>query len=417
MNQIMKKIFTILIYTVLTSTFCYITAQTNNSSSISQENKKIKKEQFQNAIIEAKKTLEENPSRSDLLISIANNYAWQEKNDSALIYIMKAQEANYYNDDLFDSWLNILLWSHQYQNMLVTCDLAEKYKYSHTENLFRKRIIAYSELRMYEEGLNLAEQPNNKNYLKFEDINYIYNVLLVKRNTNIISAYYSLDFFNNYSPQHLVYLGYSMPIGKHTLALRANYAYRFGENDVQLESDFYLQMHNKTYMYFNYGYAFNGQIFPRHRIGYEFYFPLMYKMEASLGGRFMSYATSKVYILTGHIEKYMGKSWVALRPFYVIQKDTQSFSLLGDYRLYNKNPLNYWEAELSYGNSPDESYANIQSATYNNLDAYKIKFSKNSIIGKVSTLKIGLGYSWEEFRSNDFRSRYTFEIQYNFRFK
>ena len=193
----MKKILTTLIYTVLTSTFCYITAQTNNSSSISQENKKIKKEQFRNAIIEAKKTLEVDPSRSDLLVSIANNYAWQEKNDSALIYIMKAQEANYYNDDLFDSWLNILLWSHQYQNILVTSDLAEKYKYSHTENLFRKRIIAYSELRMYEEGLNLAEQPNNKDFLKFEDISYIYNVLLVKRNTKIISAYYSLDFFNN----------------------------------------------------------------------------------------------------------------------------------------------------------------------------------------------------------------------------
>jgi len=188
---------------------------------------------------------------------------------------------------------------------------------------------------------------------------------------------------------------------------------------VQLETDFYLNLKNKQYMYFNYGYAFANSLFPLHRLGFEYYFPLKYKIDGSLGGRYMVYPASQVLILTGHLEKYLGSSWVALRPYYVFitQSNRHSFSLIGDYRLYGKNELNFWGLELGYGNSPDDRYSISQFGGFNQLVAYKVKVEKNLILNRISDLRIGLGYTWEEFYTNQFRSRYTIELGYKIRLK
>jgi hypothetical protein len=395
------------------SLFCILIAN-SFSAVFAQDSPNAK---YRKAIEEAAKGLVVDPTRGDLMVLIANNYAWQEKSDSALIYIQKAEQINYYNDDLFDSWLNILLWSHRYENLLKTCQVAEQYKYSHVENLLRKKLIAYTELRDYDKGIELVKAPENKEFLKLDDISYMYNNLIMKRNTNVVQAFYSLDYFDHNAPQHLANLGYAFKVGKHSLALRANYADRYGMNDLLLESDFYLQMNNKSYMYFNYGYAFDASLFPRHRAGYEYYIPLKNKMEASLGARYMKYLSSEVFIATAHLEKYMGRHWVAFRPFYVIQSIGNSFTLLADYRFYGKNPLNYWGVELTYGNSPDDSRTTMENAAFNNLNAYKIKLERNFMLNNISDVRIGIGYTREEYITSKFRNRYLIELGYRFRLK
>lgn len=408
----MKKLFFLILFIILMKPG-EICAQAGSENAVQPQD-----EQFRQVIEQAKTALEAEPANGDLMILIANNYAFQKKSDSALIYIRKAEQINYYNDDLFDAWLNILFWAHRYDALVQTTALAKQYNYSHTENLLRKQLIAYTELRAYEEGINLAEDPENKEYLKVKDISNIYSNLLMKRNTNVLSAFYSLDFFDHHAPQHLANIGYSFAVGKHTLVLRGNYADRFQMNDLQLESDFYLQLKNKSYMYFNYGYAFDATLFPQHRAGYEYYLPLKNKMEASLGGRFMSYANSQAYIATGHLEKYMGKHWVAFRPFYVFQKDGNSLTMLLDYRYYGENPLNYWGIEFGFGNSPDDNrYATQQNASFNSLEAYKVKVERNIMLNRISDIRIGIGYSREEFKTNTFRNRYLIELGYRFRLK
>jgi len=133
----------------------------------------------------------------------------------------------------------------------------------------------------------------------------------------------------------------------------------------------------------------------------------------------MIYPTSQVLILTGHLEKYIGKNWLALRPFYVItaQSNTQSFSLIGNYRLYDNNQLNYWGLELSWGNSPDDRYSISQNGGFSQLTAFKLKVEKSLMLNRISDLRIGIGYAREEFTTNQLRNRYTIELGYKLRLR
>lgn len=398
-----------------------VNAQVNIDSIFAIAISNSQSQQYVAAISQAKKAVETDPRRADIMVFIANVYSWQDKNDSALIYIRKAQALNYHQNEFYETWTNVLLRSHDYEALLKSLDEAEKEHYS-TEDILKKRLIAYQQLKEYDQGVTLLEMPLNQRFLTSEPFNGMYSYFLMKRNSNLVSAYYILDFFDNSSlAQHLGSLGYSFKTGKNNLGFTANYANRFGLNDVQLESNFYLILKNKQYMYFNYGYAFKASLFPLHRAGFEYYFPLFAKMDGSVGGRYMYYpkSNSNVFILTGHLGKYIGNSWLSIRPFYVnVQKNnTQSLSIIGNYRLFGKTELDYWGLELGYGNSPDEKYTTSQLVGFNQLNTYRVKLEKNFMLNRVSDLHIGLGYSHEEFISNNYRNRFTVELGYKIRLK
>lgn len=411
----------ILALIIIIGSFSKIAAQVNTDSIFNIAVNLAKNQQYNSAVKEAQNALNSDKKRGDIMVFIANVYSWQEKNDSATIYIDKAREINYRGDDFYESWTNILLRSKKYEALLQSCNEAENRNYSNAEDLLRKRMIAYSELKQYDNGIKLVETPENEKFLFSKPIDNLYTSLLIKRNTKIISANYTIDMLTNDSSlQHLGSLGYSFKVKDHTWAFRANYANRFGLNDVQLETDFYLMLKNEHYMYFNYGYAFNASLLPRNRVGIEYYFPLPAKFEGSIGGRYLDFTTSNVVILTGHLGKYLGKSWLGLRPFYVynLQNSTSSLSLIGNYRLYGKNELDYWGVEVGIGNSPDDIYS-ISSGGFNQLNAYKIKLERNFMINRTSDFHIGLGYSREEFGTLNiqFRNRITLELGYKYRLR
>lgn len=416
----MKNKYYILILLIL----CFIhnvSSQINTDSVFAKAISDSKNQKYIQSIQNASKAYQSDTKRGDILVFISNVYSWQNKNDSALLYIRKAQNINYCKDDFYESWTNILLRSHQYEPLLESLNEAEKKQYS-KEDILKKRLIAYGELKAYDKGIVIAEDQANRQYINSEPFNSLYTNLLLKRNTHVVSAYYMMDFFDNgMTPQHIAYLGYSFKVGENNLGFTANYANRLGLNDVQLESNFYYLLKNKQYMYFNYGYAVNATLFPQHRAGYEYYFPLFTNLEGSAGGRYMYYSGSKssVYILTGHLAKYFGKNWISIRPFYVYvnRNNTQSLSLTGNYKLFGKNEVDNWGLELGYGNSPDDKYYTSQNMVFNQLTTYRIKVEKNFMLNRVSDCHIGFGYSKEEYISNNFRNRYTIELGYKIRLK
>lgn len=405
------------------SMICVIAlAQQNTDSIFESAILKAQAQKYDEAIIEAKKAYAADSNRGDILVYIANVFSWKNENDSSMFYLNKANALNYKSDDYYESLTNVLLRSGKHEALLAACNEAEKNYYSNIKDLIRKKLIAYNGLEDYKNGVAYAELSANKIYLDSPAISEIYTDLLLKRNQNVISAFYSLDLVDGLTPkdQHLAYLSYSFAVGKHSLGIRSNYANRFAKNDFQFETDFYLKLKKSHYMYFNYGYGINATLFPNHRVGYEYYFPLPLKMEASVGARYLLYKLSadpNVYIITGHLGKYINKSFISLRPFYVLKSNSQSLSFIANYRLYGKTVLNYWGLDLGFGNSPDDIYSTLPNGGFNELDAYKVKLIKNFAVNRTSDINIGFGYTYEEYNQNQFRNRFTVDLSYKIRLK
>jgi len=390
-------------------------SQVNSDSIFNVAIKEASNKNYVKALENAEKVLAIHSNRIDVLLFIANVYSWQNNYDTAKIYIKKAQALDNTSQELYDSWLNILLWNNEPEALLETCNIAESDGYKNKYNLFLKRLLANKTLENYKQIIDLIEDENNKVYLDSSQINYLYKEVLLLDKNQTLAAYYSLDLFDNNLPQHLAYVDYSFKIRKHRLIFRANFTHKFEKNGLQLESDFYKVMKKNRYMYFNYGYAIDNIIFPQHRAGYEFYFPIKFNFETSIGARYLLFPDISVFIATGHLSKYVGKNWFAFRPFYAFQEIGNSFSFVSTFRRYASNKLNYWGLELGYGNSPDDRFVITQNDEFFRLNSYKIKLNRNFMIGKTNDLKIGVAYAYDEFRSGSYRNRYIIEFIYKIR--
>jgi len=422
-NPMNKKILPLLLF------FCICilciepaNAQTNVDSLLNVAIQKAHQGKYEESLHDANMALQTDSSRADIYVFVANVYSWSHKNDSALIFIEKAKDMNYLNDDFYSSYLNILLRSNDFQTLSKAGEEAEKNGYSDTKDLLTKQLIAYRETREYEKGIKLVEQDKYKHYLANDTIDQLYTSLLLNRRTNLVALSYSLDMFDNIDPHHLVSIGYSKKIATgNTLAADIYYANRFTKNDFLIELNDYWTIYKKNYLQLGLGYASNANLFPRYRMGIEYFFVPASKWEASLGGRYMNYpnATNKdVFIVTGNIGNYFGNNWLSIRPFYVLQNDLQSLSVVIKYRLYGKSPMNYWGIEAGVGNSPDDILTTSQSS-FNELMSYHIKVEKNFKLNRISDFNIRMGYMYEQINQNStkqYRNRYMVEAGYKYRF-
>ena len=391
-------------------------SQINSDSIFDVAIKNARNAEYNKAILNANKVLDIHPDRADVDVFIANVYAWKGKTDSAKIYVKKAYELQPVNEELYDSWLNVLLWNAEYEELLKTIDLAVKNEYDDNYNITLKRLYAYKYLGEYEKGVALFENKNQK-LLDSTKINSIYREMLIKNSRNALSALYSMDFFTDgiTSPQHLAYVDYAFKIKRNTLIFRLNYANRFNENGLQLEADYYHQLKKGRYLYFNYGASIYNNLFPKHRAGLEFYFPLKNHFEASIGARYMYFTGNHVPIITGHLGKYLNSYWFSLRPYFTIQDIGNSISFVANARKYGKLSMSYWGLELGFGNSPDERYILDPSAEFFRLSSYRIKLERNIMIGKANELKFSFGYAYEETAKSVYRNKFTIEIIYKHR--
>jgi len=190
-----------------------------------------------------------------------------------------------------------------------------------------------------------------------------------KTEFRIATAAQSRLFTSFYDPQFQNSLSGIVNYKKGSVHLRANYAYRFEENALQLESDWYPKLNEKSYLYVNYGYSATA-LFPNHRAGLEYFTNLPKAWEASLGGRFLSFAENNVPIYTASVGYYYGNYYSSLRGFYVPKKEgSPALSTSFRTRRYLKTAFQYLDLELGAGYDTDfqQQFLNGELATQTQL--------------------------------------------------
>ncbi|MDB2606574.1 YaiO family outer membrane beta-barrel protein, partial [Zobellia sp.] len=156
-----------------------------------------------------------------------------------------------------------------------------------------------------------------------------------------------------YDPMFYSSISYKRQTLAGSLIPRINYSNRLNVNGVQYEVDFYPKFSKRFYAYLNYGYS-NSSIYANHSLGGDLYANLPGAFEFSAGGRYLSYETQNVTVITNSLGHYRGNYYFSLRS-YITPRPNRLTRFSGNFlvRKYLKDAENYWGLNVGMGYSPE----------------------------------------------------------------
>jgi YaiO family outer membrane protein len=326
------------------------------------------------------------PSYYDVRILLGRTYAWDEKYDSARIELkhVLAEDPSY--KDALHALVDVELWSDQYEQALKVVDNALSY-YPSDEEFLLKKARTLKNLSSDNDALNVLN--------KLEDIHPSAQGITALRQEihttsmlNGIGVNYATDRFSDvYDPMHYLYVQYSRRTPYGSVFGRLNYSNRFQSEGTQIEFDFYPKISDGMYGYVNYGFS-NSSLFPKHRLGAEYYTNLPASFEGSLGFRYLYFGPgSDVAIYTGTLGYYYRSYWFSVRPYLTPGNAGTSQSISLTIRYYFGDVDDYLSVKAGTGFTPDERFVQSNAGFSGTTEVFHLK-SQNAGIGFQKTIGI-----------------------------
>jgi YaiO family outer membrane protein len=121
-----------------------------------------------------------------------------------------------------------------------------------------------------------------------------------------------------------------------------------------------------------------------------------------------------IFIAGLSVEKYISRFWLSLKSYVYFKDDgpTPSFYLNG--RRYF-NDTDYLQVTLGTGTAPDEPFDVRTDAM--RLSANSIRLAYSGSVTNKLTIRIGAGYSNEEFAESEWRNRFEGHINFIYAIK
>ncbi len=180
----------------------------------------------------------------------------------------------------------------------------------------------------------------------------------------------------------------------------------------QLEIEAYPKFSDENYAYLAYAYS-PGAYFPGHRAAAEVWQVLPAGWAASAGLNYY-YFDRNIFIALASVEKYLGRYWLSLRGYFYFKDNGLTTSEYLNIRRYF-NDVDYLQLTLGAGTAPDEPF-DIQTDLMR-LSAYSIRVACNVSLTPRLIMKIGTGYSYEEYDENVWRNRFEGNINFIYAIK
>ena len=180
----------------------------------------------------------------------------------------------------------------------------------------------------------------------------------------------------------------------------------------QLEAEAYPKLSNKNYAYLAYAYS-PGAYFPGHRAALEIWQVLPAGWSVSAGMNYY-YFDRNIFLALASVEKYLGRYWLSLRGFLYFKDNGLTTSEYFNIRRYF-NDANYLQLTLGAGTAPDEPF-DIQTDLMR-LSAYSARLAYNVALAPKLMMRIGAGYSYEEYQENIWRNRFEGNINFIYALK
>jgi YaiO family outer membrane protein len=182
--------------------------------------------------------------------------------------------------------------------------------------------------------------------------------------------------------------------------------------ELQIEAEAWPDITDKNYAYLEYAYS-PGSYFPRHRAAIEVWQVLPAGWAVSSGLNYY-YFDRSAFIAAVSVEKYLGKYWLSIKGYvYFKDKGPRTSLLINARRYFSDN--DYAQVTLGTGAAPDESF-DIKTDLMR-LYANAIRLAYNLSITHKLEMRIGAGYSREEYRETIWRNRFEGDISFIYAIK
>lgn len=350
---------------------------------------------------------------TDVALLLARTYSWDGNYDSTRIILNEVLTRYPDNMEALDAFSDVEYWSENYAKAIEYCDLALKKDSTAEAFLFKKARILHSSEK-YEEAVATLEKLIQKNPAHAEALKKLQEYRLdVLKNT--VRLTYTLDYFDkafNRDPWQIAALSYGRKTKSGSVIARINLANRFGKTGFQGEIDAYPKFSENNYGYLNYGFSQSTTVFPKNRMGLEWYHNFPKSFEGSIGMRLLYFSSSTIDIYTATLGKYIGNYWISIRSYVTPGTDGTSVSGLMQMRRYFSDPENYIGLRLIYGVSPDDNRNLVNSDLESRLTlkTRSLRMEFNHIFNHVWIINTGAAWGKEEREPGTLSGYYTFDI-------
>jgi YaiO family outer membrane protein len=183
-------------------------------------------------------------------------------------------------------------------------------------------------------------------------------------------------------------------------------------SEFQLEAEAWPNITSKNYADLAYAYS-PGPYFPRHRAAAEVWQILSSGWAVSAGLNYY-YFDRSAFITKASVEKYLGKYWLSLKGFICLKDNGPRTSIFVNARRYF-NDKDFFQISLGTGAAPDEPF-DIQ-ANLMRLNANTVRLVYNLSVTNKLVMRIGTGYSREEYSETTWRNRFEGNINFIYAIK
>lgn len=375
---------------------------------------------------EAQKLLErllvQDSTNSDYLLLMGNLNAWQHQWDQALYWLQKAKERSPKYKEIALSIVRVKVWSGKMTEALDEVNRSLSLFPNERDLLFEKAKILISLDRKKEAAAQLMQLLSL--YPMDREASELLQTLRKSGMVNKLSLAYDLNYFQTpyFNRWHLFSLAYERrtKIGSliakiNTTDFTPNTDLLFASNTaIQYEIEAYPRISKRDYLYLDYGYSPN-LIMPRNRAGMEWFHSFPWKLEASIGFRYLDFNNTsnpkEVWIYTPSLSKYYRDYLFSLRGYFSPKEVHFSQSYLLSVRRYSKNPLNYVTLSLGYGISPDIQYLSSLYQSNGILNQQSIKLGIQRMMGSQWYTQSEIGVQSQEYLQSKYRTSFDLLIK------
>lgn len=171
--------------------------------------------------------------------------------------------------------------------------------------------------------------------------------------------------------------------------------------DLQGAVEAWPQLTSKNYAYLAYAYS-PGNYFPKHRAALEIWQTLPAGWAVSAGVSYYHF-NRDIFLASLSVEKYLGNYWLSAKGYFYFKDIGVTTSLYLNARRYF-NKTDYLQLTLGMGTAPDEPFDVMTDLE--RLSANSIRLAYFDRITSLWSVRIGAGYSYEEYTGGSYRNRF-----------